>query len=107
MVKSVRSNPDTLREQQWGLTGWRTSIGEMNGRGELCGCVIRSLPMRADFYELTVQIDRGTRVARFSSYADAMRAYDSARLDGAISAVVDRIQHTPHGMHRHVLAELA
>jgi hypothetical protein len=48
-----------------------------------------------------------TRVARFSSYADAMRAYDSARLDGAISAVVDRIQHTPHGMHRHVLAELA
>ena len=74
---------------------------------ELSGCVIRSLPMRADFYELTVQTDRGTRVARFSSYADAMRAYDSARLDGAISAVVDRIQHTPHGMHRHVLAELA
>jgi hypothetical protein len=79
----------------------------MNGRGELCGCVIRSLPMRADFYELTVQTDRGTRVARFSSYAEAMRAYDSARLDGAISAVVDRIQHTPHGIHRHVLAELA
>jgi hypothetical protein len=63
--------------------------------------------MREDFDELTVQTDGGTRVARFSLYADAMQAYDSAQLDGAISAVVDRIQHTPHGVHSHVLAELA
>jgi hypothetical protein len=62
---------------------------------------------KEDFYELTVQADGGTRVARFSSYADAMRAYDNAQLDGAISATVDRIQHTPHGVNRHVLAELA
>ena len=74
---------------------------------ELSGHAVRSLPMKEDFYELTVQTDSGTRVARFSLYADAMRAYDGAQLDGAISAVVDRIQHTPHGMHRHLLAELA
>jgi hypothetical protein len=34
-------------------------------------------------------------------------AYDNAQLDGAISVTVDRIQHTPHGVNRQVLAELA
>jgi hypothetical protein len=75
------------------------------------GHTARSLAMGAerkeDSYELTVQTDSGTRVARFSLYADAMTAYDNARLDGAISAVVDRIQHTPDGMHSYRLAVLA
>jgi hypothetical protein len=62
---------------------------------------------KEDFYELTVQTDSATRVTRFSLYADAMRAYDNAQLDGATSATVDRIQHTPHGVDRHVLAKLA
>jgi hypothetical protein len=63
--------------------------------------------LQEDFYELAVQNNSGTRVARFSLYADAMRAYDNAQLDGAISATVDRIQHTPHGMHSYRLAVLA
>jgi hypothetical protein len=62
---------------------------------------------KEDFYELTVQTRSDTRVVRFSLYTDAMRAYDNAQLDGAISATVDRIQHTPHGVNRHALAELA
>jgi hypothetical protein len=79
---------------------------------ELSGHTARSLAMGAehtlqeDFYKLTVRTDSGTRVARFSLYADAMTAYDNARLDGAISAVVDRIQHTSHGTHSYRLAEL-
>jgi hypothetical protein len=40
--------------------------------------------LQKDFYELAVQTTSGTRVARFSSYADAVRAYDNAQLDGAI-----------------------
>jgi hypothetical protein len=62
---------------------------------------------KEDFYELTVQTGSGTRVARFSLYADAMAAYENARLEGATSATVVRVQNTPDGMHCHRLAVLA
>jgi hypothetical protein len=60
-----------------------------------------------NFYNVTVQTDSGTRIARFDWFIDAMAAYENARLDGAISAVVDHILRTPRGMHSYRLAELA
>jgi hypothetical protein len=60
-----------------------------------------------NFYNVTVQTDSGTRIARFDWFIDAMAAYENARLDGAISAVVDHILRAPRGMHSYRLAELA
>ena len=78
---------------------------------ELSGQTARSQAVRAEhtmqnFYSVTVQTDGGTRVARFDRFADAMAAYENARLNGAISAAVDRIQHTSHGIRSYRLAEL-
>jgi hypothetical protein len=66
-----------------------------------------SAEYKEDFYQLSVQTESGTRVARFTLYADAMAAYENARLEGATSATVLRVQNTPDGMHSHRLAVLA
>jgi hypothetical protein len=62
---------------------------------------------KQNFYNVTVQTDSGTRVARFDWFADAMATYENGRVDGAISAAVDHIQHTSHGMRSYRIAELA
>jgi hypothetical protein len=80
----------------------KNDVDHVTASQELLGHTARSQAMSAEhamqnFYNVTVQTDSGTRVARFDRFADAMAAYENARVNGAISAAVDRIQHTPHG----------
>jgi hypothetical protein len=75
---------------------------------ELTGHMARFSRMSAEnFYSLTIRTENGSRVARFDRLDDAMAAYENARLDGAISAALDRVKQTPDGVNNYRIAELA